>query len=163
MGFAQDYKNALPYEELAKDFFRESTKWQLRPTPAYVKGTHPPDIVIESTSGEIRELDVKHDKMSARTGNIFIEEKSLKGTHLMYFTDYDMSITVYNVARLKEWLATKPAGVRHVQCAGDAKKWNGNHGGYIIPVRMLKKLACLNVTDTYFLNQYTYLNGVTNV
>ena len=153
--FRNDYNNAVPFEKLTIRALRSYNLWDVQEGPEYVKGTHPPDLYVNGKS-----VDVKHDIASAKTGNVFLEEKSFYADYLVFYVDFDGSILVLRTENIKAWLAHKPAGVRYVGCAGDAKKWNGKHGGYIVPVKLLQEQAWKNITNQRWLSAYDRLCGL---
>lgn len=152
MSFQSDFDNALHYEHLTLAMLKVHG-FDAQPGPEFAPGTHPPDIILKQDDSQ-RSIDVKHDVMSVRTGNIFIEEKSLYADYLCYYADYDGTIMFLKVADLKRWLATKPAKVRYTGCAGDAKKWNGKHGGWIVPISLVKDNAWWLVDDPDWTDRY---------
>jgi group I intron endonuclease len=139
--FKQDLFDAQRYEQLTLKYLRSYSEQGASEGPSYEQGTHPPDIIIHTSEGD-KSLDVKHDKLSSLTGNVFVEEKSLYCDYLCYYLDYDGTIMFVSVSSLKDWLDSKPLGVRWTSVAGDAKHYaNRTHGGWIIPVELFRTRA----------------------
>lgn len=113
---------------------------------------HPPDAIVNLTSGKILKYEIKREARSRQTGNVFFEKIGLEdvvkcgGTHLLMWIDWNESYIDVEIKSLLEWLSKK--NWYYHENAGDAKKlsYKKCNPGWAIPVRMLiaeaHKLDC---------------------
>lgn len=142
MSFVSDLEKGKEVEELTIKHLTRLGKHPI-PWPWPVKITkHPPDILLPSRKA----LEVKHDIMSAKTGNLFFEERALTqvdADYLFVYCPHDKDIHVfklkYLIDELKLWASGGKA--RAIGNAGDGKKkGRKTNPGWVVPVKDVKQM-----------------------
>jgi len=150
--FKQDLKSAERFERLTIQALNHYG-FTVTKGPDFEPGTHPPDLIMNGLA-----VDVKHDIMSKKTGNIFIEEKSTHHDFLVYYVDSNSQIYMIPMKGILDRLSSDIT-IREVATAGDAKNRGGKHKGWIVPISSLEKLAVFKICAKPWLNNYNKLKG----
>lgn len=152
MSFVKDVKAAEVYEVLTcEQLERVYPGCEIkRNTGRPEKGTHPADIEL-TIDGQVTKIEVKHDIMSAKTGNLCIEEACLvrgDADYLLYYADYDDgTLFLFDKSTLLRRLETLAIErqVRVVGNAGDARKqgWKNKHKVFLVPIKFIYHMRIL--------------------
>ena len=113
-------------------------KYNARKGPAFKRGTHPVDVIVEYNGTEYG-LEVKRDAYSKKSHNVAFEEKALTsvakygGTHVIYYIDDTAEIFCFKLEGLLDELKNKK--YKYIHCGNGKDNMN-----WIVPIKELKQL-----------------------
>jgi hypothetical protein len=169
MSFRKDLAAAKVFEQLTADnlqrLYPEALVETIDGKPTELD-PHPADVIFHQGKS-LYTIEVKHDQMSAKTGNICIEEATLlksKADYLIYYADCnDGELFLIPTKGLLEKLQTTKE-VRRIGNAGDARKygWKKQHTIYLVSRKSTffnTLLSNNSPFDNEWLQQYKNLLG----